>query len=226
MSEIKKDRPKKEKKRLSRSALVLIAGILIIAIPVIIFLSILGISALHSGTPREGSRFDNDLDPKITDAQVKELKADLETLGSLDSVEVVLSQGQLRIFIDTNDSLTEQQIDTMLTNAYNKVNSKLPISTYFTATDTKKMYDLQINIYTTPEASEIAATNSRQYKLLHKNSAEDQYGIDDMAHPKNEQLAAELEGRVEKPTNNEIGTAGDGSEEIDETQTETETETE
>ena len=49
---------KKEKKKLSRSAIVLIVGLIIIAIPICIFVGILGISAMQTGTPREGSRFD------------------------------------------------------------------------------------------------------------------------------------------------------------------------
>lgn len=197
MSEVKKEKPKRTKKRLSKSALVLIIGIFIIAIPVIIFLSILGISALQTGTPREGSRFDGDLTTEITKDQVNNLQKDLETIGQIESVEVRLAQGQLRIYIDTNDSLSESEIDAIITSAYNKVNSALPISTYFTSTETAKMYDLAINVYTTVEASEIGATNSRQYKLLHKNSTESQYAIEDLAHPKNPQLAAELEGLVE-----------------------------
>lgn len=213
MSEVK-EKPVKTKKKLSRSALVLIVGILIIAIPVIIFLSILGISALHSGTPRDGSRFDNDLDPTITKDDISALQGDIEGLGSFDEVKVVLSEGQLKIFIDTPDSYTEQQVDSLLTAAYNKVNSRLPITTFFTAKESKKMYDLQINVYTTAEASEIQATDSRQYKLLHKNSAEEAYGIDDMAHPKNAQLAAELEGLIETPKGSDTGTAGDGGEEL------------
>ena len=211
---------KKEKKRLSRSALVLIVGLIIIAIPVCIFVGILGISALQTGTPREGSRFDNDLDPAITSDDVSNLQQKLSVLGQVENVEVVLSEGQLRIFIDTNDNLSEEQVDSILTSAYNAVNSSLPITKYFTATESKKMYDLQINVYTTSEASEIEAANSRQYKLLHKNSSEEAYGIDDMAHPKNAQLAAELEGRVETPTGSDTGTAGDGGEELTDDTTE------
>lgn len=191
---------KKENKRLSRSALVLIVGLIIIAIPVCIFVSILGISALQTGSPREGSRFDNDLDPAITSDDVSNLQQKLSILGQVENVEVVLSEGQLRIFIDTNDNLTEEQVDSILTSAYNAVNSSLPITKYFTATESKKMYDLQINVYTTAEASEIGAANSRQYKLLHKNSAEETYGIDDLAHPKDPALAAELEGLTEPET--------------------------
>ncbi|MBR4461505.1 MAG: hypothetical protein IKS51_02875 [Erysipelotrichaceae bacterium] len=194
MSEIKQTKTKKKKKRLSKSALILIIGTIIIAIPVIAFLTILGISALQTGSPREGSRFDADLDPAITEQAVASLKTDLESIGSVDSVEVVLSEGQLRIFIDTRDSLSEEEVDSIVTSAYNKVNSALPVNTYFTATDSKRMYDLQINVYTTAEASPIGAENSRQYKLLHKNSMEETYSIDDMAHPKDPALAAELEG--------------------------------
>ncbi|MBR5342107.1 MAG: hypothetical protein IK151_09325 [Erysipelotrichaceae bacterium] len=191
MSEVK---IKKERKRMSRSAIVLIVGLIIIAIPIIIFGAILGIAAMQTGTPREGSRFDNDLDPAITQENVTALKEDLAKIGSVEDVEVILSEGQLRIFIDTNDSLSEEQVDTIVTTAYNKVNSMLPINKYFTATSAKKMYDLQINVFTTAEASDIGSANSRQYKLLHKNSAEETYGIDDLAHPKDPALAAELEG--------------------------------
>ena len=200
MSEVKTEKVKKPKKRLSKSALVLIIGLIIIAVPVITFLAILGISALQTGTPRDGSRFDNDLNPAITKDQISSLQNDLNTLGSIENVEVKVSEGQLKIFIDTDDNLSEEQIDSMLVNAYNKVNSALPINTYFTSTSSSKMYDLQINIYTSAEASEIGSTNSRQYKVLHKNSTESQYGIDDMAHPKNPTLAAELEGLTQSDT--------------------------
>ncbi|MBR4422451.1 MAG: hypothetical protein IKS69_07955 [Erysipelotrichaceae bacterium] len=208
MNENKKTR--KEKKRLSRSALVLIVGIIIIAIPVIAFLTILGVAALQTGSPREGSRFENDLDPQITADTVSALESDLKSIGSIQNVEVILSQGQLRVFIDTDDSLNEEQVDAIVTSAYNKVNSLLPINTYFTATDTKKMYDLQINVYTTAEATAVGNSDSRQYKLLHKNSMEETYSIDDMAHPKDPVLAAELEG-LTIPTTDETEEEGEGS---------------
>ena len=103
MSEIKKEKRVKQKKKLSRSAIVLIVGLIIIAIPVLIFLGILGVSALHTGTPRDGSRFEGDLDPSITAEHVSALKSEIESIGSIDSVEVICSEGQLKIYIDTND---------------------------------------------------------------------------------------------------------------------------
>ena len=87
-----------------------------------------------------------------------------------------------------------------MTSAYNTVNSIVPISTYFTAGETKKMYDLQINVYTTTESAALGTAETRQYKLLHKNSAEETYGIDDLAHPKDPALAAELEGLTPVPS--------------------------
>ncbi len=217
---------KKERKKLSRSALVLIAGLVIIAIPVCIFLGILGISALQTNSPREGSRFENDLDPAITSEQLDQIREKLNSIGQTEQIEVVLSEGQLRIFIDTNDNLSEEQIDSILTTAYNAVNSVTPISTYFTASETRKMYDLQINVYTTAEGAELGTAETRQYKLLHKNSAEATYGIDDLAHPKDPALAAELEGLNPEPveTSDDEGQSYTG--EQDQTETESGTESE
>lgn len=181
----------KQKKKISKSALVLIIGIVIIAIPCLVFVGILGISALQTGTPREGSRFDGDLVNEITSSDVDDIEADLNTISSIESIEVILAQGQLKIYIDTDDSLNEKQVDQIVNEAYNIVTSKLPINTYFTKTDSAKMYDLQINVYTTAEDSE-----NRQYKYLHKNSAEESFAIDDMAHPKDAKLKAELEGKI------------------------------
>lgn len=187
MSEVKK----KKKKRLSKSGLVLIIGIAIIIIPCIIFASILGIAALQTGSPREGSRFENDFVYEITSDQVKSIETNLNSLSNIEKVSVKVSEGQLKIYIDCIDSTTSEEIDKILTDAYSSVNSVLPISTYFTINNEAKMYDLQINAYTTLEASD-----SREYKLLHKNSAEETYQIDDMAHAKDPALVSELLGET------------------------------
>ena len=184
----------KTKKKLSKPALILVIGIVIIAIPCLVFAGILGISWLQKGTPRNGSRFKDDLVVEISKSDVKDIEADLATLPNIDSVEVSCDQGQLKVFIDINDSLSETDVDSIMTQAYNKITAKLPIDTYFTKTDAARNYDLQINVYTSIEASEIGASNPRQYKLLHKNSSQESYQIDDLAKPKNEELARELEG--------------------------------
>lgn len=188
----------KKKKKISKSGLIIIIGVAIILIPCIVFAAILGISALQTSSPREGSRFDNDLINEITNADVDEIQTILSGIGSVENVEVKVSEGQLKVYIDTIDTLSEEQIDSIVSDAYSKVIAKLPITTYFTRTASAKMYDLQINVYTTIEASE-----NRQYKFLHKNSAEETYAIDDLAHPKDPELVAELEGTAQDTTDAE-----------------------
>lgn len=199
MEEIK-EKKVKQKKKLSKSAIIVIIGIAILLIPVLVFVGILGISALQTGSPRDGSRFDGDLVNEITNDDVASIQASLETIGSIDSVEVKLSEGQLKVFIDTNDSLSEEQVDSIVSDAYTKVTSKLPVTTYFTK-GSAKMYDLEINVYTTIEDQP-----NRQYKFLHKNSAEENFAIDDLAHAKDESVAAEVRGDVvEEPTDDVEG---------------------
>lgn len=200
MSEIKET--KKAKKKMSKSAIVLMVGLIIIAIPCIVFGLMLLIPALQTGTPRDGNRFTNDLNPVITTDAANSLKSELSAMSDVEDVDVILMEGQLRVYIDVKDSLSSADVDRVLNDAYNKVNSKLPVSTYFTRNANEKMYDLNINVYTTMDD-----TPSREWKLLHKNSAEDQYGIDDVAHPKDEKLVAELHGEtVSSDTDDAEGT--------------------
>lgn len=175
-------------KKLSKSGLILIIGSVIIAIPCIIFALILGISALQTGSPRDGSRFSGDLVNEITKTDVKEIETQLSSFTNTEKVTVTLSEGQLKVFIDCDDSLSEEKVDKILTDAFNAVIFKLPIGTYFTKTDTAKMYDLQINVYTSMDSE------NRVYKFLHKNAAEENYSIDDLANPKDPKIAAELQG--------------------------------
>jgi len=188
----------KRNKKLSKSGLIVIIGIIIIAIPCLVFVGILGISALQTGSPREGDRFDDDLVNEISKSDCDDLQSELTSISGVEEVTVKVSEGQLKVFIDVSDSYTSEQVDQVISSAYSKVTSKLPIATYFTKTDSAKMYDLQINVYTTVEQSA-----SRQYKLLHKNAAEETFQIDDLAHPKDEALVAELNGEVSEEASEE-----------------------
>lgn len=180
-----------KKKKFSKSALILIIGILIIAIPVAAFGSILVISYLQTSTPRNGDRFKGDLVNEITKEDCKTLQTSFEGITSVEKVEVNVAQGQLKVFIDIKDTATEQETDSIIEKAYSIVTSKLPVNKYFTTSSTNKNYDLAIHVYTTLKAAE-SETSSRQYKILHKNAAEEDFSIDDVAHAKNPDLAKEL----------------------------------
>lgn len=185
MSEIKE---KKVKRKLSKPAIILIVGLIVIAIPCIVFASILLVAQLQKNTPRLGDRFNNDLDPAITQEDVAGIQSAMEAIKDVEGVEVSLAQGQLKVFIDTVDTLESTDIDAIIERAYSIVDSKTPISKYFTSTDSQKMYDLQINVYNVTDAE----AENREYKLLHKNAAEKSFAVDDLVHPIDANLASEL----------------------------------
>lgn len=177
----------KQKKKMSKGGIVLLVGIIVILIPVLIFGGILLSAALETGKPVVGSRFTNDLQPSISDSATSSLETTIKSISGVEDCEIVLKSAQYRINVDTSDSLSENQVEELAVDVYNAVNSALPVSTYFTATDSMKMYDLAINVYTKLEEPHI-------YYLLTKNSNMDAYSIQCVSEAVDEDLAAELRG--------------------------------
>lgn len=177
----------KQKKKMSKGGIVLLVGIIIILIPVLIFGGILLSAALETGTPVEGSRFTNDLEPAISDSQTSSLETSIKAISGVEDCTIVLKSAQYRINVDTVDSLSDSEVNSLTVEVYNAVNSALPVSTYFTATDSMKMYDLAINVYTQISEPHI-------YYLLTKNSNMDTYSIQCVSEAVNEDLASELRG--------------------------------
>ena len=81
----------KKKKKLSRSAMVLMISSIIILIPCLVFGGILLISAMQNDKPVLGSRYDNDLNPAITETNTANIKSSIESLGNVESVEIETS---------------------------------------------------------------------------------------------------------------------------------------
>lgn len=190
MSEVKK-----KKKKLSASALVLIIACVIIAIPIIVFLVIIISASLKNGTPVLGNRFDNDLNPSISDANKSAIVRDVETISGVENCEIVMTSAQLRVNVDVKDNLTDKEIEEITLQAYDAVSNTLPINTYFKmSNDGERMYDLSINAYNyIPSSNE--DTNWISY-VLTKNSKMDTYEIQNVAAPVNPELASELRGET------------------------------
>lgn len=190
MSEVKK-----KKKKLSASALVLIIACVIIAIPIIVFLVIIISASLKNGTPVLGNRFDNDLNPSISDANKSAIVRDVETISGVENCEIVMTSAQLRVNVDVKDNLTDKEIEEITLQAYDAVSNTLPINTYFKmSNDGERMYDLSINAYNyIPSSNEDA--NWISY-VLTKNSKMDTYEIQNVAAPVNPELASELRGET------------------------------
>lgn len=194
MKEVKKV---KEKKRLSRSALVLIIGLVIILIPCLVFAGILLSAALETGRPINGQRFSNDLPNKITDSDISSLESEISSISGVEKAEIgSVETGQLKIMVDVADSTSDEQCQEICNSVYNKVIAKLPAAQYFKATDSYKNYDLAIHVYN-QIAQEKADYDKYSYYVLTFNSQMDTPSIQNQYRAKNEQIAKELRGEIE-----------------------------
>lgn len=188
-----------KKKKMSKGGIVLLVSCIIILIPCLIFGGILISAALETGKPVQGNRFDNDLEPAISSSETKSLTDSIKALSGVENCEIVMTSAQYRINVDTTDTLTDSQIQSLVKQVYDAVNTTLPISTYFTATDSKKMYDLSINVYNYVREDD----DTMIYYILTKNSKMDEYEIQCVSTAVDEDLAKELRGETvseEDPT--------------------------
>lgn len=183
----KKEKQIKKKKKMSKGGIVLLVGAIIILIPCLIFGGILLSAALETGKPVVGNRFNNDLNPSISSSTTSSLESNIKALSGVEDCNIELTSAQYRVNVDTVDSLSDSEIQSLVVEVYNLVNQQLPISTYFTATDSEKMYDLAINVYNTTNDGNI-------YYILTKNSKMTAYSIQCVSSPVDEDLAKELRG--------------------------------
>ncbi len=180
----------KPKKKMSKGGIVLLISLIIILVPCLIFGGILISAALETGKPVVGNRFDNDLQPAITSSNTSSLTSTIKSISGVENCEIVLTSAQYRVNVDAQDSLTSSQIEDLAKKVYDAINSELPVSTYFTATDSKKMYDLSINVYNYVKEDD----DNMIYYILTKNSKMSNYSIQCVSKPVDEELAKDLRG--------------------------------
>lgn len=186
MSETKTKTTKKRK--LSKAAIILILGLLIILIPLGVFGSVLLHSWITNNNPVIGDRFANDLDPAITNDNMNSIKSQISSISGVEKVDIVMTTSQMRVNIDTADNLSQEQISNIAQDAYQKVNGVTPVATYFTSTNEKKMYDLAINVYNYIKEDD----ETMIYVLLTKNSKMEKPETQVVSEPVNAELAYEL----------------------------------
>ncbi len=192
----------KTKKKMSKGGIVLLVSSLIILVPCLIFGGILLKSALETGKPVVGSRFDNDLEPAITSSNTSSLTTTIKAISGVEDCEIVLTSAQYRVNVNAQDSLSSSEIEALAKKVYDAVNNELPISTYFTATDSKKMYDLSINVYNYVKEDD----DNMIYYILTKNSKMSEYSIQCVSEPVDEELAEELRGENVTATDDPVAT--------------------
>lgn len=196
MSQNKK---KTTKRKMDLTGKIILIGGIIILVPILIFGWILISASLSTGKPIFGNRYDGDLDPAITSAEIKTIETSIEGLSGVESASVNLISATLRITVDVEDSANEEVIRTKLDEIYNAVTSTLAVETYFTSTSTMRMYDLEINIHNLPTSE--SASDSFVLVGRVKNAMMAEYVDQLLSEPNDAELAQELRDDVEARLN-------------------------
>lgn len=175
----------------------IIIPIAIIAVPVIIFVVILIVAAVKSGTVIVGNRYRNDLNPSITEAEIEEIKTSVDSTTSVENVQINLMTSQFRVLVDASDSISDDDAEALCEKVYEIVNATLPVSTYFTKdSQGQKMYDLEITVFNDATSE----SNLLVYTLV-KNSTMEKYEISKPSDPKDPELVEELRLKEEERNN-------------------------
>ena len=189
---------KHKNKKMDRSTLVLIIGLVIIAIPCLILGWILISASLETGTPINGDRFKGDLDPAITKDQLKQIEETVKTEDKAEEVTVELATATLRVYVDAADSITEEEAKALAQTVYSDVTAVCDETTYFTAASPKKMYDLEVHVYNSLEA---AGKPEYVYVIQSKNSTMETSQVQVVSKPLDAELAQQLRDELEEKRN-------------------------
>jgi len=166
-----------------------------LAVPATIFYNIAIETQEIAGNPVFGERFNNDLNPKIQRNQVNELETTIAGLEGVVESEVNLRSATLRINILTDITLTEVQLNALITNVKEAVFAKLPQSDYFTATLTTKQYDLEIHVRNTKDRLD----ENYRYIIASKTSLMSSFNVQEVSKPKNPEYVAGINEPVTIP---------------------------
>lgn len=173
----------------------LMLSLAILAVPATIFYNIAIETQEIAGNPVFGERFNNDLNPKIQRNQVNELETTIAGLEGVVESEVNLRSATLRINILTDITLTEVQLNALITNVKEAVFAKLPQSDYFTATLTTKQYDLEIHVRNTKDRLD----ENYRYIIASKTSLMSSFNVQEVSKPKNPEYVAGINEPVTIP---------------------------
>lgn len=192
----KKTVKKRKHRRISVASIVLIVGIVVIMIPVFIFGYLLYGATMGTGKPLFGNRYANDLNPPITTAQVTTVQTTIKGLPGVETDTVNLKSSTLRITVDTIDTLDEAGVKALTTKIYETIETIVPVATYFTADDAKKMYDLEISVYNLKDGKD---KPNYFYFIITKNANMLKWEIQEVSVPLNPELAQQLRDALNKP---------------------------
>ena len=183
-------------KMLESKITTLIALVLLLT-PVLGFGYIIYRDSSQTGEPVVGSRYDNNLEPKITEEQLSADKASLIDEKIIKS-KVVLKSATLRVYIEVDKEVSKDSIKELAGTVYDLVTEKLPVETYFSNDGGRKMYDLEIHVYN--NSTDRSSEEFIYYEIIKSSSIEER--IEEfITDAKNEDFKAEVLENLEEKLN-------------------------
>ena len=195
MSQTTKEKKVKKKGRMDAASWIIIIGLLIIAIPCAAFAYILLSAQAATGTAISGDRFTGDLDPAITETQMSDVATSVLTIEGVESSEVILKSGTLRVYVDTLDEMTPEVAEEIAYQAYDKLVEVCDPSVYFTQTASKKMYDVEVHAYNLEENRD---SDEFVYVIVNKSSSMEEPIARLVSEPLDPELAAQLLEKLDR----------------------------
>jgi hypothetical protein len=188
---IKTPKTNKPKRKISLGGWVLLFSLAIVFVFGSIFAFIMFNALNATGTTVEGNRFQFELDPRIDEVKLTEIKSAIDNQSSTVKSTINLRSATLRIMVQVKSELTDEELQAAILTINETVNSSLPIETYFTSTPDIKMYDLEIHVFNAIDAVS-TETFTYHYFILVKNANMLDWKIQEVSTPVNPELAAEL----------------------------------
>lgn len=189
---------KHKSRKKDKSTVILTVGLVLIAIPCLFLGWILISASMNTGKPINGDRFKGDLNPAITKDQITQIENKIKGESKVEGVTIELVTATLRVYVDANDSISEEEATALSETAYQDVTSVLSEATYFTAGSGKKMYDLEVHVYNDVKKS---GSDGYVYVIRMKNSSMEQAEVQTVSKPKDAELAQQLRDDLEAKRN-------------------------
>lgn len=178
------------------SNIVFALGIAFVLIPSLVIGVILLQSSLQTGSVITGNRFNNDLQPEITKDLMGLTEEAINSVPNVTLTEINLKSATLRITVTIPTGLDKDDRLDLVQSVMDKINGVIPFTDYFTATDTKKMYDLEVNFI-----DQVGDTRTTFIQVV-KNANMETFSVQDLLVPVNPTLAQELIDKLNAKNNN------------------------
>lgn len=167
--------------------------LVLILAPILYFGWMLYSSYRDSRTPVFGNRYDGDLNPAITKAQLETLDQKVGTIEGIEKHWVDLTTATLRVYADVQDDATSEVVQAKADEIYAKIVEDLDPAIYFSQHDGMKMYDIEVHVYNLAENRD---SEGFVYGIENKSSKMEAPKFQIMSQPVNAEIAQKLRDDV------------------------------